>query len=168
MVYYDVIRKSPLGQIMVVATRRGLSAVRIGNWATLSSLAGGFPDEEFERAPERLAPYQKQIEEYFAGDRTRFSIPVDLELLKSSFRRDVLRQCQKIPYGTTLSYGELAARVGSPRAARAVGAAMAANPVPIVIPCHRVVASNNRLGGFALGPSAKEKLLSLEGVALKR
>ena len=101
-----------------------------------------------------------QLREYFAGRRTGFELPLAPE--GTPFQRAVWRQLQDIPYGGTISYGELARRVGNPKASRAVGAANGANPIPIVIPCHRVIAADGKLGGFGGGLPVKKALLELE------
>ena len=102
----------------------------------------------------------RQLREYFGGRRTGFDLPLAPE--GTGFQRAVWRQLQEIPYGGTISYGELARRVGNPKASRAVGAANGANPIPIVIPCHRVIASDGKLGGFGGGLPVKQALLELE------
>jgi len=102
----------------------------------------------------------RQLQEYFAGKRTGFDLP--LAPKGTEFQRAVWRQLQDIPYGETISYGELARRVGNPKAARAVGSANGANPLPIVIPCHRVIAGDGSIGGFGGGLPTKEILLALE------
>ena len=102
----------------------------------------------------------RQLREYFGGKRTGFDLP--LAPKGTEFQRAVWRQLQEIPYGETISYGELARRVGNPKAARAAGSANGANPLPIVIPCHRVIAGDGSIGGFGGGLSTKEILLALE------
>jgi methylated-DNA-[protein]-cysteine S-methyltransferase len=102
----------------------------------------------------------RQLREYFAGKRAAFDLPLAPE--GTAFQRSVWRQLQEIPYGETISYGELARRVGNPKASRAVGSANGANPVPIVIPCHRVIAGDGTLGGFGGGLLTKQTLLTLE------
>ena len=102
----------------------------------------------------------RQLREYFAGTRTDFDLP--LAPRGTEFQRSVWRQLQEIPYGATISYGELARRVGNPQASRAVGSANGKNPLPIVIPCHRVIAGNGTLGGFGGGLPTKQTLLALE------
>jgi methylated-DNA-[protein]-cysteine S-methyltransferase len=102
----------------------------------------------------------RQLRDYFAGRRTGFDLPLCPE--GTPFQRSVWRQLQDIPYGGTISYGELARRVGNPKASRAVGAANGANPIPIVIPCHRVIGADGRLTGFGGGLPVKEALLALE------
>lgn len=101
-----------------------------------------------------------QLREYFAGERTAFDLPLALE--GTPFQRAVWRKLQEIPYGETISYGELASRIGKPKASRAVGSANGANRIPIVIPCHRVIAAGGKLGGFGGGLPVKEALLALE------
>ncbi len=107
-----------------------------------------------------LAETVKQLREYFAGRRTQFDLPLALE--GTAFQRSVWRCLSEIPYGETISYGELARRVGNPKAARAVGSANGKNPIAIVIPCHRVIAGDGTLGGFGGGLPTKTKLLELE------
>jgi methylated-DNA-[protein]-cysteine S-methyltransferase len=102
----------------------------------------------------------RQLREYFAGRRREFELPLAPE--GTQFQKSVWRELQGIPYGRTISYGELARRIGNPKASRAVGAANGANPIPIVIPCHRVIGANGKLTGFGGGLPIKEKLLHLE------
>lgn len=107
----------------------------------------------------------KQLREYFEGKRAGFDLPLEPD--GTEFQRSVWRNLQEIPYGETISYGELAKRVGNPKASRAVGAANGQNPIPIVIPCHRVIGSNGKLTGFGGGLPTKEALLALENRQLK-
>jgi len=107
----------------------------------------------------------RQLKEYFAGKRTDFDLP--LAPNGTEFQRTVWQRLQEIPYGETISYGELAKRVGNPKASRAVGAANGQNPIPIVIPCHRVIGANGKLTGFGGGLPIKEKLLALEARQLR-
>jgi methylated-DNA-[protein]-cysteine S-methyltransferase len=116
------------------------------------------------RAPRRLDQTARQIEEYFAGARTTFDLPLDWRLSRG-FRRSVLAHLPDIAYGRTASYAEVAAAVGSPQAVRAVGTACATNPLPVVVPCHRVVRSDGTTGGYAGGTEAKSTLLRLEAAA---
>jgi methylated-DNA-[protein]-cysteine S-methyltransferase len=110
-----------------------------------------------------LRQASRELAEYFAGRRQAFEVPLDLSGWPP-FTRKILEELRKVPYGETLTYGELAARAGCPRAARAVGQAMAANPLPIIIPCHRVVAADGRLGGYSGGDGlpTKQWLLAFE------
>jgi len=110
--------------------------------------------------PEPFQRVLQQLEEYFAGRRQQFDLPLAAD--GTTFQRMVWRQLVSIPYGDTISYGELACRIGNPRAARAVGLANGANPIPIIVPCHRVIGANGALTGFGGGLSIKQKLLALE------
>lgn len=107
----------------------------------------------------------EQLAEYFQQRRREFTVPVDISTLPP-FTRQVLSACATIPWGDTRAYGQLAAQVGCPRGARAVGQALGRNPVPILIPCHRVISSDGSLGGFGAGMEMKRRLLELEGVTL--
>lgn len=113
---------------------------------------------ESQRGP--IAETVRQLKQYFAGKREEFDLPLAPE--GTEFQRAVWRRLQEIPYGETISYGELAKRIGNPKASRAVGAANGSNPIPIVIPCHRVIGSNGKLTGFGGGLPVKERLLALE------
>jgi methylated-DNA-[protein]-cysteine S-methyltransferase len=114
-------------------------------------------------APGRFDGVRRQLDEYFAGSRHRFEIAVDLQLAGSAFRRSVLAAAEAIPYGQVRSYGEVARSAGSPAAVRAVGSALGANPVCVVVPCHRVLRSDGSISGYAGGPERKDFLLRLEG-----
>jgi methylated-DNA-[protein]-cysteine S-methyltransferase len=117
------------------------------------------------RAPKRLDGIARQLEQYFSGRRHTFDLPLDWQLSKG-FRRVVLNHLAvDIGYGTTASYGTLARLSGSPKAVRAVGTTCATNPIPVVVPCHRVVRADGTLGGYRGGPAAKRTLLNLEGAA---
>ena len=133
-----------------------------------------FPENGKPVPPERdwvagskgvVARAVRQLKEYFAGKRADFDLPLAPE--GTEFQRTVWKQLREIPYGETISYGELAKRVGNPKASRAVGAANGSNPIPIVIPCHRVIGSNGKLTGFGGGLPTKEKLLALESRQLR-
>lgn len=120
---------------------------------------------ELNRSDAKVARVAKQLREYLAGKRERFDVPVDLSWV-TPFRRAVLEECARIPRGQVATYAELARRVGRPKASRAVGNTMRTNPIPIVIPCHRVVGSDGSLTGFGGGLDMKRRLLALEGAAL--
>jgi len=119
-------------------------------------------------APTALPPLLKELvarlQDYFAGVRVQFDEPVDLSSF-STFSQTVLAECRRLAYGTTCSYGELAARCGRPKAARAVGMVMARNPTPVIVPCHRVIRSGGSLGGFGGGLALKRRMLQLEQCA---
>lgn len=154
---------TPVGELLLAATGQGLVRVayaREGHDAVLAKLAGAV-SPRILHAPGRLDEVSRQIEEYFAGRRTAFDIPLDF-CLSSGFRRNVLAHLSEIAYGRTESYAQVAAAAGSPKAVRAVGTACATNPLPIVVPCHRVVRSDGTFGGYAGGPQAKQTLLALE------
>ncbi|MGW2490659.1 methylated-DNA--[protein]-cysteine S-methyltransferase [Streptomyces sp. NPDC001606] len=159
-----------IGPLMLVATRDGLvnvvfhatEAVRERTLERLAARLGADPVEDPD-AP-LLAEAMGQLRAYFAGERHDFDLPLDWSLI-SGFNRQVLRELASgVPYGTVVGYGDLAGRVGQPGAAQAVGAAMGANPLPVVVPCHRVVESDGGIGGFGGGLETKRKLLALEGV----
>jgi methylated-DNA-[protein]-cysteine S-methyltransferase len=159
-----------IGPLLLAATGEGLvnvvfhatDAVRDRSLERLAARLGTEPVE----APGSplLAEAIRQVEAYFAGERHAFELPLDWSLI-SGFNRQVLRELASgVPYGSVVGYGDLAGRVGQPGAAQAVGAAMGANPLPVVVPCHRVVESDGGIGGFGGGLETKRKLLALEGV----
>ncbi|RAN72801.1 cysteine methyltransferase [Bacillus sp. SRB_336] len=154
---------SPLGALLLAGTDAGLVRVafaREGHDAVLESLASTVSPRIF-RIPARLDPAARELEEYFAGRRRLFDLPLDLRLA-GGFRREVLVHLPEIGYGHTASYAAVAALTSSPRAVRAVGTACARNPLPLVLPCHRVVRSDGGPGGYLGGPEAKALLLDLE------
>ncbi len=158
---------SPVGALLIAATPAGLVRVAFGNEGhddVLQSLSDRI-SSRLLHAPARLDAVARQLDEYFAGRRHSFEVPLDWQLSKG-FRRVVLEHlAADIGYGTTASYGTLARLSGSPRAVRAVGTTCATNPIPVVVPCHRVVRSDGTMGGYRGGPAAKRALLDLEGVA---
>ncbi|ACQ82295.1 methylated-DNA/protein-cysteinemethyltransferase [Beutenbergia cavernae DSM 12333] len=154
---------TPVGPLVLAATGAGLVRVafaRDGAEPTLEELAERVSPRVL-LAPARLDAVARELDEYFAGRRHVFDLPLDLQLLRG-FRRSVVEHLEEIPYGRTASYGEVATISGRPRAVRAVGTACALNPLPIVLPCHRVVRSDGSMGGYAGGPDAKRTLLTLE------
>ncbi|MGW5646549.1 methylated-DNA--[protein]-cysteine S-methyltransferase [Saccharopolyspora sp. NPDC003752] len=154
---------TPVGELLLAATERGLVRVafdRQGHSSVLESLAE-LISPRILRAPARLDEAARQIDEYFAGRRRAFDLPLDWRLTRG-FRLNVLEHLPDIGYGRTASYAEVAAAAGSPRAVRAVGTACATNPLPVVVPCHRVVRSDGTSGGYVGGAEAKETLLNLE------
>ena len=154
---------SPLGPLLLAATREGV--VRIAfegeDHDTVLHVLADRISPRILRAPGRLDEAARQLEEYFAGTRRRFDVAVDLRLAHG-FRRTVLNHLRSIAYGTTESYSTVAAASGSPAAVRAVGSACATNPVPLVVPCHRVVRSDGTVGQYLGGVEAKRALLALE------
>jgi methylated-DNA-[protein]-cysteine S-methyltransferase len=154
---------SPVGSLMLAATARGLVTVAYAvqdHDAVLTALATRIGSRVL-RAGSRLDGPAREVEEYFAGRRQSFDLPVDLQLARG-FRRTVLDHLRDVGYGRTTSYAGLAAASGSPAAVRAVGTACATNPLPIVIPCHRVVRSDGSMGRYVGGDAAKATLLALE------
>jgi methylated-DNA-[protein]-cysteine S-methyltransferase len=154
---------TPVGSLLLAGTPAGLVRVVYpsqGHDAALAQLAD-LVSPRILHAPGRLDEVARQLGEYFAGQRHVFDVPVDLRLAQG-FRRSVLAHLQRIPYGATESYAQVATAAGSPRAVRAAGSACATNPVPIVVPCHRVVRSDGSYGGYAGGADAKLALLTLE------
>jgi methylated-DNA-[protein]-cysteine S-methyltransferase len=158
--------ETSVGTLLLAATGQGLVRVAYAvqdHDAVLRQLAERV-SPRILKAPGRLDEVSRQIEEYFAGRRTRFDLPLDWRLSKG-FRREVLTHLRDIGYGHTESYAQVAAASGSPRAVRAVGTACATNPLPIVVPCHRVVRSDGSAGGYAGGADAKRTLLTLEATS---
>ena len=154
---------TPVGTLLLAATTAGLVRVAYdveGHDAVLAGLADRISPRVL-RAPARLDSAARQIDEYFAKRRTVFEVPVDLRLA-DGFRRDVIDHLRDIAYGHRESYATVAAAIGHPRAVRAVGTACAHNPLPVVIPCHRVVRSDGSTGQYVGGPLAKSTLLDLE------
>ncbi|WP_176554603.1 methylated-DNA--[protein]-cysteine S-methyltransferase [Georgenia sp. 311] len=157
---------SPVGPLLLAATDRGLVRVAFAfedHDRVLTDLAQRVGPRVL-RAPARLDAVARQLEEYFDRSRTAFDVDVDLAL-SHGFRRTVLEHLRTIGYGRTESYAEVAGHVGNPRAVRAVGSACATNPLPIVVPCHRVLRSDGGIGGYLGGLPAKELLLALERAA---
>lgn len=157
---------TPVGTLLLAATPAGLVRVafeREGLDAVLATLAERI-SPRLLRAPARLDPAARQLEEYFAGARRVFDLPLD-HRLSTGFRLAVRRALPGIGYGRTLTYREVAELVGNPKAVRAVGSACATNPLPVVVPCHRVLRSDGTLGGYLGGLDAKTTLLTLEGAA---
>lgn len=157
---------SPLGRLLVAASSRGLLRLAYPNEST-DAVVAELAEEVSPRileTPVRLDPMRRQLDEYFAGRRRRFDFPIDWRLVHG-FGRDVLRVTAHIPYGKVSTYRDVAVRTGRPLAVRAVGNALGANPMPIVIPCHRVVRTGGGLGGYTGGLDRKERLLQLEGLA---
>ena len=157
---------TPVGALLLAATAQGLVRVAFEREdfdAVLAALASRVSPRVLE-APRRLDEAAVELEEYFTGTRRRFDLPLD-RALSTGFREKVQRVLPRIDYGSTRSYKEIAELVGSPRAVRAVGTACANNPLPIVVPCHRVLRTDGALGGYVGGLDAKTALLTLERTA---
>jgi methylated-DNA-[protein]-cysteine S-methyltransferase len=154
---------TPVGRVLVATTERGVCRISYDPEPDLviEPLARAFGVRVL-RSARPVDPVRRQLDEYFAGKRTGFDVDVDLRT-SAEFSRRVLERLGKVPHGQVTTYGALAKAVGRPRAARAVGTVMNRNPIPIVLPCHRVVGSNGSLVGYAGGLDRKRLLLSLEG-----
>jgi methylated-DNA-[protein]-cysteine S-methyltransferase len=153
--------ESPVGNLFVAMTDRGLCRISYFPEGMEESVARTFGVRVL-RTP--LDEVRRELDEYFEGTRRSFDLPLDLRV--APFYADVLRELARVPYGHTDTYGHLAAKVGKPKAARAVGTVMNRNPIPIVLPCHRIVGASGALTGYAGGLDVKRHLLRLEGVTL--
>lgn len=162
LIQWDVI-DSPLGTLYVATSARGLCSVDFGI-SQAEFLRGLDPLARTEQSPRAAAPIGAQLRDYFDTGCTHFDLPLDLSRM-TPFQQSVLHATRRIPPGTLWTYGQMARAIGKPQASRAVGQALGRNPVPIVIPCHRVVASDGSLGGYSGGGgiASKRKLLALEG-----
>ncbi|GAA0397485.1 methylated-DNA--[protein]-cysteine S-methyltransferase [Microbispora corallina] len=153
---------TPVGRLVLAVTARGVAACSYDDehavFARVYRSIGSFigPD------PRRLDPVRRELDAYFEGRLRAFSLPVDLQLA-TAFARTVVQMTLSVPYGSVTTHGELAGRIGRPQALHAVANALTANPVCVIVPCHRAVESPGVLGGYAGGPAAKEHLLRLEG-----
>ncbi len=162
---YESTLDSPIGPVEILSTRHGLAAVELGKgsrrklekWARRI-----FPGGERSAAGKLHRIFEDQLREYFEGRRKVFDLTLDLR--GSKFQKAVWAEVARIPFGLTATYGEVAHLVGRPRASRAVGAANGANPIPIIIPCHRVIGANGSLTGYGGGLENKRWLLAHEGV----
>lgn len=152
--FYDIV-SSPIGPLLLVASRRGMRRIEFPRNGRVT-----MPDYGLPQDAARLADVAGQLRAYFAGERTTFDVARDAE--GTAFQHEVWNALCEIPLGETISYGELARRLGRPAASRAVGAANGANPLPIVVPCHRVIGSDGSLTGFGGGLPAKRWLLDHE------
>lgn len=156
---------SPFGPLLLATTRRGLVRVGLPNQDAgelLAELAGRVSPRVLE-APAELDQVRRELDLYFEGKLDRFDLPLDWSL-SGGFRQRVLRAIDRIPYGQTRTYTEMARKAGNERAVRAAGSACGSNPIPVVVPCHRVLRTGGALGGYGGGLPMKEALLELEGV----
>ena len=147
--------RTPVGVLRVTASERGVTAIERVSRASVASRA-----KVSARAVRHADTAVRQLREYFAGTRRNFTVPLDLE--GTEFQQQAWAAMCDIRYGQTLSYAQQAKAIGKPKAVRAVGSANGANPIPIIVPCHRVIASDGSLGGYALGLTMKRYLLALE------
>jgi len=158
---------SPVGRMLAASTERGLAClaypdVRGGDDEVLERLAAQISPRVLH-APARLDGVRRELDEYFGGNRRSFDLELDFALMRP-FAREILAATARIPFGSTSTYGEVAAAAGSPGAARAAGRALGSNPIPIVVPCHRVLARDGTLHGYTGGLDRKQLLLEIEGV----
>ncbi len=154
---------SPIGTLLLMATPKGLVRIAFESEnrdEVLGEVAQNLSPRILE-APRRLDPVRRELEQYFEGTLRDFEVPLDWSLA-GDFARRVLRRTARIPYGSVASYGDVAVGVGTPRGARAVGNALGSNPIPVVVPCHRVVRTGGAIGGYGGGLSRKRWLLALE------
>ena len=156
---------SPLGRLLVAESPLGVCAVSYldhqGDTA-LADIAQRI-GPRIVRSRDETRTAREQLEAYLEGESVAFDLPVDLRLVRSPFQRDVLTELQRVPRGEVTTYGALSARIGRPRAVRATGTALGRNPIPIIVPCHRVLPSSGGVGGYGGGPERKRVLLELEG-----
>jgi methylated-DNA-[protein]-cysteine S-methyltransferase len=162
-VAYDL-TDSPVGELLVAVTDRGLCRIAYRPDDALGELVDDF-GARILRVPHRVDQIRRELDEYFEGNRRAFDLELDLTPV-AGFNREALGELARVPYGQVTTYGALAAKIGRPKAARAVGGAMNRNPIPIVLPCHRVVGASGSLVGYAGGLERKEALLRLEGALL--
>jgi len=156
MIWFDTMA-TPVGELTLVADDQGLQQVMFERPDKAPD-----PDEHWQHAPERLTAARTQLQEYFTGARRKFDLP--LHAVGTAFQQRVWAALRQIPFGQTASYGDVARAIKTPTAARAVGAANGRNPLPIIVPCHRVIGADGRLVGFSAGLERKRWLLAHEGV----
>ena len=158
---------SPVGELLLAATDAGLVTVSYADRdGVLEHLASTVSPRVVE-APRTLAPMRRELEEHLAGHRQRFGMPLDWRLVRPGFTMRVLKATADVPFGAVATYREIAAAAGSPRGARAAGQALGSNPLPIVVPCHRILATGGGLGGYTSGLDRKRQLLAIEGVVVE-
>jgi len=154
---------SPIGTLLLMATPKGLVRIAFES-ENRDEVLGEVAEQLSPRileAPRRLDPVRRELEKYFEGKLHDFDVPLDWSLT-GEFARRVLRRTARIPYGSVASYGDVAVGVGTPRGARAVGNALGSNPIPVIVPCHRVVRTGGAIGGYGGGLTRKRFLLALE------
>jgi len=167
LIYYDLMPQTPVGPLLVAMSEKGLCAIHFARFTAFEAeeyLKNRFGEFWLRRDHEATVDIRRELEDYFHRRLTKFTVPVDWRFMPKGFTREVLEITAKIGYGKVYSYAEIAGKLGKPKSARAVGGALGRNPVPIVVPCHRVVASGGKLGGFSGGVDIKRKLLYIEGV----
>lgn len=162
MIQYTIMN-SPVGKLLLAQSKKGLNHIifeyQIHQFESI--VHKKYPNQPIERNNAALQPVVDQLKAYFSGERNTFNL--NLDLVMPPFQMDALNVVKQIPYGSYLTYKEVAERAGNPKAVRAVGSANAHNPLPIVVPCHRVLATGGGLGGYGGGLDMKNYLLNLEG-----
>jgi methylated-DNA-[protein]-cysteine S-methyltransferase len=161
---------TPLGQVVAANSRRGLACLSYADFhggvdGVLEALSAGLSPRILE-APARLDEVRRELDEYFEGRRRGFDVAIDLSLVRTPFSKRLLQATARIPFGETRTYRDMATAAGNPLAVRAAGNALGHNPIPIVVPCHRVLRTGGGLGGYTGGLDRKVKLLANEGVEL--
>lgn len=159
--YYDTTTINDQ-EYFLAATSLGIAYLGLKSQDNSTPIFGFYPNKMLIHDPKRLEPYVKELKEYFAGKRRKFNVPIDISEFGTAFQRSVLEVVKKVPYGTTVSYGDIATSLENARSVRAVAHAVALNPVLIFISCHRIIMSNGKPGGYRLGPKEKIRLINLE------
>ena len=166
MLTYKIFHLDNFGDVGIVSSEEGLYRIFLRP-KDQNEIFASLPIKEVRKIEEdtsKNALFFEQIREYWEGRRKEFNLPLDWTAVSSAFEKKVLKTLKKVPFGKTISYQKLAEMVGNPGAARAIGGAMSRNPFPIVIPCHRVLRKNGKLGGYTGGIEIKKMLLNLEGI----
>jgi methylated-DNA-[protein]-cysteine S-methyltransferase len=161
---------TPVGQVVAANTKRGLASLSYADHhgcvdRVLEALSAGISPRVLE-APARLDEVRRELDEYFEGRRRAFDLAIDLSLIKTPFSKRLLQATARIPFGETRTYRDMAAAAGNAAAVRAAGNALGHNPIPIVVPCHRVLRTGGSIGGYTGGLDRKVKLLATEGIEL--
>jgi methylated-DNA-[protein]-cysteine S-methyltransferase len=161
---------TPLGQVVAATSKRGLACLSYADFhggidPVLEALSAGLSPRILE-APARLDEVRRELDEYFEGRRRGFDLAIDLSLVRTPFSKRLLQATARIPFGETRTYRDMATAAGNPLAVRAAGNALGHNPIPIVVPCHRVLRTGGSLGGYTGGVDRKVKLLANEGIEL--
>jgi methylated-DNA-[protein]-cysteine S-methyltransferase len=161
---------TPVGQVLAANSKRGLACLSYVDYhggidQVLEHLSAGLSPRILE-APARLDEVRRELDDYFEGRRHGFDLPIDLSLIKTPFAKRLLQATARIPFGETRTYRDMATAAGNPLAVRAAGNALGHNPIPIVVPCHRVLRTGGGIGGYTGGLDRKVKLLATEGIEL--
>ncbi len=158
MIFYDIIT-SPIGNLLLVANDHGLSQIHFEDENQLEKI-----NDNWVKDPNQLKPVSDQLKAYFSNELSKFDVKLAPE--GTVFQKQIWKQLKEIPYGETCSYLDIALSINKPNACRAIGMANSRNPIPIIVPCHRVIGKNGKLTGYAGGLKIKAKLLELENIDL--